>query len=225
MADSSYPGIRPNGKVKFLLKESGEWDINGQFGQQTDSQKIFVSQPELTLTVNLNFDEAVLYVASPIGTLITVSNGTETLSAVSTGSNSFTIYTFGEWTVSGELSGYTLSSETFYAQPGRIYQEEISILAASLTVNAPNGTQVTASYNGEIVSGTVSAGSVVLTIYKLGEWSVSGKNGTFLTSQENVDINEFSSFEVTLTLSTAKIVVSAPNNTLVTIQNENLTLT
>lgn len=225
MADSSYPGIRPNGKVKFLLKESGEWDINGQFGQQTDSQKIFVSQPESTFTVNLNFDEAVLYVTSPIGTLLTISNGTETLSAVSTGSNSFTLYTFGSWTISGQLEGYTLNSSTFSAQPGGVYQEEISILYASLIVNAPNGTQVTATYNGATVSGTVSSGSVVLTIYQIGTWNVSGIVGDLVTSQENVNINEFSEFEVTLTLSTATIVVTAPNGTLVTAQNGDLTLT
>lgn len=215
----SYAGINPKGEIDFQLEELGEWNITGQFGQQTESQTIFVSNPEQEISVMLTFNESVLYVVSPSGATITVSNGSEIITALSSGFNAFTIYTPGEWTISGELDGYNLTSSTVYVQPGNSYQVQLKIMSATLNVNGPENMLVTVQGPNFNKSQTIVGGKTSFSITVLGEYTVTGVLNGFNATPRIISVAGYQNYSVSLTIEKINIFISAPSGTAVKLQN------
>ena len=225
MPGDSYAGIKPKGKIQFQLEDVGSWNVSGEFGQQTVSQPIIVSFPNETINVSLSFNESVLYVSSPLGAIITVSNGNETLTSVSTGQNSFTLYSFGNWTVSGQINGGNLTTSTVYVQPGNSYQVQLKIMAANLIVSGRENMQVTVT--GEDFSKTeqIKNGNCVFQISQFGTYSITGVLGGLNATPMSVNVQSYQNYTISLQISVINIIVSAPEGAIITAKNGNNVLT
>ena len=225
MPGDSYAGIKPKGKIQFQLEDVGSWNVSGEFGQQTVSQPIIVSFPNETINVSLSFNESVLYVSSPLGAIITVSNGNETLTSVSTGQNSFTLYSFGNWTVSGQINGGNLTTSTVYVQPGNSYQVQLKIMAANLIVSGRENMQVTVT--GEDFSKTeqIKNGNCVFQISQFGTYSITGVLGGLNATPMSVNVQSYQNYTISLQISVINIIVAAPEGAIITAKNGNNVLT
>lgn len=221
----SYAGVNPKGEIDFQLEEMGQWSVNGQFGQQTESQSIFVSSPDQTITVTFNFNEAVLYVASPAGTIVTVSNGEEIITAASSGFNSFTLYSSGEWTISGQLEGYSLTSSTIDVQSGNSYQVQLKIMTATLSVNGAEDMAVTVTGPNFNKTQQIVNGKTVFTLTQIGEYTATGTLNGLNATPRSISISSYQTYTISLVIETVNIFVSAPTGTVVTIQNGSQSLT
>lgn len=212
-------------QISFTLPAPGSWSVTGAFAGQTVTQSITASEKGSTLGVSLKFNESTITVTSPIGTSLLLTNGQEQLTAVSTGTNVFTIYNMGQWTVSGTLEGYTLNTETVTVEAGNNYPVQLSIQIAALTVTAPVGTVVTVSGGGSSEEQTATEGTAVFNLPQLGTYTVSGVLNGLAAETETVQVTAFQPYSVTITINSATIVVYTIPSTLVTIQNGGTTLT
>ena len=211
--------------VSFNLPQPGTWTVQGEFAGQIVTQQVEITEKGATVPVTLAFDAATITVTSPVGTSLLLTDGTNQLTAVSTGTNTFTIYNMGQWTVSGTLEGYTLNTETVTVTDGNNYPVQLSIQIAALTVTAPVGTVVTVSGGGASQQETATTGTVVFNLTQLDTYTVSGTLGELISETETVQVTAFQPYSVTLTINSATIVVYTIPGTLVTVQNGGTTLT
>lgn len=212
------------GQVSFSVPQTGQWTVTGSLNGQTITQTVNVTDKNAVYPIELLFNSASITVISPVGTSLLLQNGTNQLTKISTGTDVFIVTAMGTWTISGTLEGYTLNSTSVTVQNGGEYQTQLSIQIAALTVNAPSGTIVTVSGNGQQNEQTVTSTSVVFNLTALDTYTVSGTNGSFVTSTEMVDVTSFQPYNVTLTLSIATITVTTVAGTLVQAQNGTTTL-
>lgn len=212
------------GQVSFTVPQTGQWTVTGSLGGQTITQTVNVTDKNAVYPIEFPFNSASITVISPVGTSLLLQNGTNQLTKLSTGTDVFIVTNMGTWTISGTLEGYTLNSTSVTAQNGGEYQTQLSIQIAALTVSAPSGTIVTVSGNGQQNEQTVTGTSVMFNLTALDTYTVSGTNGSFVTSTETVDIASFQPYSVTLTLSIATITVTTVAGTLVQAQNGATTL-
>lgn len=212
------------GQVSFSVPQTGQWTVTGSLTGQTITQTVNVTEKNAIYPIELLFNSASITVISPVGTSLLLQNGTNQLTKISTGTDVFIVTAMGTWTISGTLEGYTLNSTSVTVQNGGEYQTQLSIQIAALTVNAPSGTIVTVSGNGQQNEQTVTSTSVVFNLTALDTYTVSGTNGSFVTSTEMVDVTSFQPYNVTLTLSIATITVTTVAGTLVQAQNGTTTL-
>lgn len=199
--------------------------MQGEFAGQIVTQQVEITEKGATVPITLTFDAATITVTSPVGTSLLLTDGTNQLTAVSTGTNTFTIYNMGQWTVSGTLEGYTLNTETVTVAAGNNYPVQLSIQIAALTVTAPVGGVVTVSGGGAFQQETATTGTVVFNLTQLDTYTVSGVLNGLVSETETVQVTAFQPYSVTLTINSATIVVYTIPGTLVTVQNGGTTLT
>lgn len=212
------------GQVSFSVPQTGQWTVTGSLTGQTLTQTVNVTEKNVIYPIELLFNSAQITVISPVGTSLLLQNGTNQLTKISTGTDVFIVTAMGTWTISGTLDGYTLNSTSVTVQDGGEYQTQLSIQIAALTVNAPSGTIVTVSGNGQQNQQTVTGSSVVFNLTALDTYTVSGTNGSFVTSTDTVEVTAFQPYSTTLTLSVATITVTTVEGTLVQAQNGATTL-
>ena len=205
--------------VSFSLPQSGTWTVLGEFAGQIVTQQVEITDKNSTTPITLTFSFATITVTSPVGVSLLLTDGTNQITAVSTGTNVFTIYNMGQWTVSGTLEGYTLNSVSVTVQPDQNYPVQLSIQTATLTVTAPVGTVVTVAGGGETQQETATTGTAVFNLTQLGTYTVSGTLNGLVSSTETVQVTAFQPYSVTLTIQSATIIVYTIPDTLVTIQN------
>lgn len=205
--------------VSFSLPQPGMWTVRGEFAGQIVTQQVEITDKNSTTPITLTFSFATITVTSPVGTSLLLTDGTNQLTAVSTGTNVFTIYNMGQWTVSGTLEGYTLNSVSVTVQPDQNYPVQLSIQTATLTVTAPVGTVVTVVGGGDTQQETATTGTAVFNLTQLGTYTVSGTLNGLVSSTETVQVTAFQPYSVTLTIQSATIIVYTIPDTLVTIQN------
>ena len=211
--------------ISFPIPAPGIWTITGQFAGQTVTQQINITDKDSTTPVVLTFSFSTITVTSPVGTALLLTDGTNQLTAVSTGTNTFTIYKMGQWTVSGTLEGYTLNSVTVNVAAGQDYPVQLSIQTATLTVTAPAGTVVSVTGNGDTQEITAASGTAVFQLTSFGSYQVSGVLNGLSTNTVTVDVTAYQTYTATLTIEAATIVVTTLDDVLVTAQNGNITLT
>lgn len=211
--------------ISFPIPAPGIWTITGQFAGQTVTQQINITDKDSTTPVVLTFSFSTITVTSPVGTALLLTDGTNQLTAVSTGTNTFTIYNMGQWTVSGTLEGYTLNSVTVNVAAGQDYPVQLSIQTATLTVTAPAGTVVSVIGNGDTQEITATSGTAVFQLTGFGSYQVSGVLNGLTTNTVTVDVTAYQAYTATLTIEAATIVVTTLDDVLVTAQNGNITLT
>lgn len=211
--------------ISFQIPEPGIWTVTGEFGGQIVTQRINITDKGSSTPVALTFSSSTITVTSPVGTSLLLTDGTNQLIAISTGTNVFTIYNMGQWTVSGTLEGYTLNSVTVNVAAGQNYPVELEIQSATLTVTAPVGTLVSVEGGGDTQEITATSGTAVFQITTLGSYQVSGTLNGLTSNTVTVDVTAYQNYTATLTIEAASIVVTTLDDVLVTAQNGNITLT
>lgn len=210
--------------VSFSLPQPGTWTVRGEFAGQVVTQQVEITDKNSTTPITLTFSAATITVTSPVGTSLLLTDGTNQLTAVSTGTNVFTIYNIGQWTVSGTLEGYTLNSVSVTVQPDQNYPVQLSIQTATLTVTAPVGTVVTVVGGGDTQRETATTGTAVFNLTQLDTYTISGTLNGLVSNTETVQVTAFQPYSVTLTIQSATIIVYTVPDTLVTVQNGGTTL-
>lgn len=211
--------------ISFQIPEPGIWTVTGEFGGQIVTQRINITDKGSSTPVALTFSSSTITVTSPVGTSLLLTDGTNQLTAISTGTNVFTIYNMGQWTVSGTLEGYTLNSVTVNVAAGQNYPVELEIKSATLTVTAPVGMLVSVVGGGDTQEITATNGTAVFQITTLGSYQVSGTLNGLTSNTVTVDVTAYQNYTATLTIEAASIVVTTLDDVLVTAQNGNITLT
>lgn len=211
--------------ISFQIPEPGIWTVTGEFGGQIVTQRINITDKGSSTPVALTFSSSTITVTSPVGTSLLLTDGTNQLTAVSTGTNTFTIYNMGQWTVSGTLEGYTLNTVTVNVVAGQNYPVELSIQTATLTVTAPTGTVVTVTGGGDTQEITATSGTAVFQLTTLGSYQVSGTLNGLNSNTVTVDVTAYQPYTATLTIQSATIVVTTLDGVEVTAQNGGTTLT
>lgn len=211
--------------ISFHIPEPGIWTITGEFAGQIVTQQINITDKGATVPVALVFSSSTITVTSPVGTSLLLTDGTNQLTAVSTGTNTFTIYNMGQWTVSGTLEGYTLNTVTVNVVAGQNYPVELSIQTATLTVTAPAGTVVTVTGGGDTQKIAATSGTAVFQLTTLGSYQVSGTLNGLNSNTVTVDVTAYQPYTATLTIQSATIVVTTLDGVEVTAQNGGTTLT
>lgn len=211
--------------ISFPIPEPGIWTITGEFAGQIVTQQINITDKGATVPVSLVFSSSTITVTSPVGTSLLLTDGTNQLTAVSTGTNTFTIYNMGQWTVSGTLEGYTLNTVTVNVVAGQNYPVELSIQTATLTVTAPASTVVTVTGGGDTQEITATSGTAVFQLTALGSYQVSGTLNGLNSNTVTVDVTAYQPYTATLTIQSATIVVTTLDGVEVTAQNGGTTLT
>lgn len=211
--------------ISFPIPEPGIWTITGEFAGQIVTQQINITDKGATVPVALVFSSSTITVTSPVGTSLLLTDGTNQLTAVSTGTNTFTIYNMGQWTVSGTLEGYTLNTVTVNVVAGQNYPVELSIQTATLTVTAPAGTVVTVTGGGDTQEITATSGTAVFQLTTLGSYQVSGTLNGLNSNTVTVDVTAYQPYTATLTIQSATIVVTTLDGVEVTAKNGGTTLT
>lgn len=211
--------------ISFQIPEPGIWTVTGEFGGQIVTQRINITDKGSSTPVALTFSSSTIAVTSPVGTSLLLTDGTNQLTAISTGTNVFTIYNMGQWTVSGTLEGYALNSVTVNVVAGQNYPVELEIQSATLTVTAPVGTLVSVVGGGDTQKITATNGTAVFQITTLGSYQVSGTLNGLTSNTVTVDVTAYQNYTATLTIEATSIVVTTLDDVLVTAQNGNITLT
>ena len=97
-----------NGKAVLTIKRSGSYTITGVYSNATsNSATASVTTNGGSYTATVSFITLTVTVDS--GSAITVQNGSTTLTATSTGSNTFYLPNTGTWNVTASLNGETTS--------------------------------------------------------------------------------------------------------------------
>lgn len=211
--------------ISFQIPEPGIWTVTGEFGGQIVTQRINITDKGSSTPVALTFSSSTITVTSPVGTSLLLTDGTNQITAISTGTNVFTIYNMGQWTVSGTLEGYTLNSVTVNVAAGQNYPVELEIKSATLTVTAPVGTLVSVVGGGDTQEVTATNGTAVFQLTTLASYQVSGTLNGLASNAVTVDVTAYQPYTATLTIESASIVVTTLDDVLVTAQNGNITLT
>lgn len=211
--------------ISFQIPEPGIWTVTGEFGGQIVTQRINITDKGSSTPVALTFSSSTITVTSPVGTSLLLTDGTNQLTAISTGTNVFTIYNMGQWTVSGTLEGYTLNSVTANVAAGQNYPVELEIQSATLTVTAPVGTLVSVEGGGDTQEITATNGTAVFQITNLGSYQINGTLNGLNSNTVTVDVTAYQNYTATLTIEAASIVVTTLDDVLVTAQNGDITLT
>lgn len=211
--------------ISFQLPQPGIWTVTGEFAGQIVTQRINVTDKGSTVPVSLVFSSATITVTSPVGTSLLLTDGTNQITATSTGTNVFTIYNMGQWTVSGTLEGYALNSVTVNVSAGQNYPVQLEIQTATLTVTAPAGTIVTVTGGGDTQEITATNGTAVFQLTALVTYQVSGTLNGLASNTVSVDVTDYAAYTATLTVEAASIVVTTLEDVFVTAQNGAVTLT
>lgn len=211
--------------ISFQVPKPGIWTVTGEFGGQIVTQRINITDKGSSTPVALTFSSSAITVTSPVGTSLLLTDGTNQLTAISTGANVFTIYNMGQWTVSGTLEGYTLNSVTVNVAAGQNYPVELEIQSATLTVTAPVGTLVSVEGGGDTQEITATNGTAVFQITNLGSYQINGTLNGLNSNTVTVDVTAYQNYTATLTIEAANIVVITLDDVLVTAQNGDITLT
>lgn len=213
------------GTVVFTVPATGNWTVKGVFGEQVQSQIVTLSDSQKDVTVSLAFDVAVLTVISPVGTNLTLYNGTASIQKISTGTDQFMLSKMGQWTVSGTLEGYTILPQTVNVSAGGEYSVQLQIAIAVLTVTAPVGTTVKVMGGGQTNEQTATSGTATFNLTALDTYSVSGTLNDLTTNTVQVNVTEFTDYTATLTITAATIIVSTLDGVNVTATTSGKTLT
>lgn len=169
-----------SGQVQFLTQTTGEWTVNGVLEGYTFEETSVDVQGMQEYPVDLFPLFATITVTAPDETVVTATNGELEESAfVESGTAVIRIYSFGEWTVSGEKDGLFTNTETVQVSDWIDYPITLTIFVATITVTTPTGTSVTAQ-NGinQQIKVAQSGDTVVFQVQQTGNWTLSAQFGT-----------------------------------------------
>ena len=211
--------------ISFQVPEPGIWTVTGEFGGQIVTQRINITDKGSSTPVALTFRSSTITVTSPVGTSLLLTDGTNQLTAISTGTNVFTIYNMGQWTVSGTLEGYTLNSVTVNVAAGQNYPVELEIKSATLTVTAPVGMLVSVVGGGDTQEIAATNGTAVFQITNLGSYQINGTLNGLNSNTVTVDVQEYRDYPLLLNYTFATITVATVAGTEITAQNGGIIIT
>ena len=202
--DESYSGTVPDGLVVVQKVKSynTEYTITSKIDDATFTNTVSTQQYAGEYTGELTYFIATLTVAADISgatvtdkTTITITDGThkKTKEISNSVSTNFSINFPGEWSVS--MTNGTDTSTTVkvtISKNGSTANASISYFKATLTVKVINGNGATvtaADGAGHTYTGTATSGSVAMTVYAAGTYTVSSKlNGTAGYTTKKVEI-------------------------------------
>ena len=128
-----------------------------------------------------------IIVTVPSGSTVTCKSGSKTLSATSNGTVTFSLPSYGTWTVTATLSGQT-AAENVVVDDVKQYRLSLAYFLATLRVTSESGATVTAS-GPKTVSGTVPTNGVLdLKITAPGTYVVSASKSGEKTETVSVQI-------------------------------------
>lgn len=200
----SYSGTVPD-SLQVIQKVKGyntEYTIKSTVGGASFENTVSTGQYAGEYTGELTYFIATLTVAADISgatvtdkTTITITDGThkKTKEISNSVSTSFSINFPGEWSVS--MTNGTDTSTTVkvtISDNGQTASASISYFKATLTVKVINGNGATVTATdgaGHTYTGTATSGSVAMTVYAAGTYTVSSKlNGTAGYTTKKVEI-------------------------------------
>ena len=200
----SYSGTVPD-SLQVIQKVKGyntEYTIKSTVGGASFENTVSTGQYAGEYTAELSYFIATLTVAADISgatvtdkTTITITDGThkKTKEISNSVSTNFSINFPGEWSVS--MTNGTDTSTTVkvtISDNGQTASASISYFKATLTVKVINGNGATVTATdgaGHTYTGTATSGSVAMTVYAAGTYTVSSKlNGTAGYTTKKVEI-------------------------------------
>ena len=200
----SYSGTVPD-SLQVIQKVKGyntEYTIKSTVGGASFENTVSTGQYAGEYTAELSYFIATLTVAADISgatvtdkTTITITDGThkKTKEISNSVSTNFSINFPGEWSVS--MTNGTDTSTTVkvtISDNGQTASASISYFKATLTVKVINGNGATVTATdgaGHTYTGTATSGTVALTVYAAGTYTVSSKlNGTAGYTTKKVEI-------------------------------------
>ena len=163
-------------------------------------------------------------VTAPSGAVVTCSSGATILTATSTGTATFDIPRYGDWTVQATQAGKTSNTEIITVDAVKQYSVALMFFTATLTVTSETGALVTATDGVHSYTGTGGAdGKCAITIRFSGTYTVSAsKNGATSSSVSKVVATDGGSY--TATVSFCTLTVNIDTGSAVTATNGGTTL-
>lgn len=168
-------------------------------------------------------------VTAPAGAVVTISHGAKSYTQTvgeDGAALTFKVLETGFWDVVAVLDEAQDTGSVNVAEAGGSYSITLDFAPykAYIKVTGPDGATVNAAKGDKSVSGTISGGSVTLTVNEDGEWTITAtyKDGIAQATTVNV-LEEGETY--TAEAKFATLTVSAPAGSTVEIKNEDTTLT
>ena len=166
--------------------------------------------------------QPILIITAPVGSSITIENGTTIITGVAT-SGTFTteIPTFGTWTITATLNSRTTTDTISITELGRGYEVELEFFSATLSITTDSGAEV---YLNGVSKGIATSGTLSIPITKSGTYTVSSEiNG--VSSEEWTTIFTTDGETISKTLDFRKISLTAPSGSSITLTDGDTTYT
>lgn len=167
-----------------------------------------------------------LVVSVTTGSAITCTDGETVLTGTSVGGKcTFDLPGYGTWSLHATLSGQTTATETVVVDQVKQYAVTLSYFAATLTVTAESGAEVTATLGSRKYTGTCgSNGKCALTVNYAGTYSVKARKNNCDSSTASVAIST-SGASYTATVAFCTLTVTIDSGSTVKAVNGSTTLT
>lgn len=167
-----------------------------------------------------------LVVSVTTGSAITCTDGETVLTGTSVGGKcTFDLPGYGTWSLHATLSGQTTATETVVVDQVKQYAVTLSYFAATLTVTAESGAEVTATLGSRKYTGTCgSNGKCALTVNYAGTYSVKARKNNCDSSATSVTIST-SGASYTATVKFCTLTVTIDSGSTVKAVNGSTTLT
>ena len=212
------------GTVDLYLTGPGLWTVSAVYdGAASQQVTVDVSAGQDAYTAEPAF--ATLEVTAPAGSTIKAQNGQKVLTkTVEDGSVLFYLPALGTWDLTATLNGQTATSSVD-CSAYQHYSAALAYFAASIKVTAVQGATVTASLDGQAVSGEAgSDGTVTLAVTKPGSYTVSATYSGASSNTKTVQVSQ-SGQQYTVSVEFITLTVTAPAGSTITAKNGATTLT
>ena len=134
---------------------------------------------------------AQLDVTVPTGSIVTCTNGTETLTETSENNKvSFTIPSYGNWTIQGTLNGKKTNSKVIYIDTMKLYTAEIYYFEAFLDVSSIIGAKITVKNNNGEQAIEATSSTTRFTLDESGTYTVFATYNGVVSNTTNLEITE-----------------------------------
>lgn len=145
-----------------------------------DSNRAYIQNSANNPTINnllnqkTNGIPPIIHVTTTVGSIITCTNGEDTLTATSTESvTDFSLPSYGTWTLSATLGDRTSSTEIVTVDTVKEYYVTLTYFSATLKVTAKSGSTVTVSKGSKVLTGTANTSNLAtFTITESGTYTV-----------------------------------------------------
>lgn len=213
-----------SGTVDLYLTGPGLWTVSAAYdGAASQQVTVDVSAGQDAYTAEPAF--ATLEVTAPAGSTIQARNGQTVLTKTAdAGSVLFYLPALGTWTLTATLDGQTATGSVDCSAYQK-YTAALAYFAASIKATAVQGATVTASLDGQAVSGEAgSDGTVTLAVTKPGSYTVSAAYRGANSNSKAVQVSQ-SGQEYPVSVEFITLTVTAPEGSTITAKNGSTTLT